>query len=287
MDSGADGWLDAGGGYQLGVREGRIVARNAKGKELASVPKELKGGDLHASLVEALDWLEAHSRSCQEQAELWMLRSLPVPTALLRSVWEDEAWRSVLENLVVSAGGEVGLLKGVGPQGLGLVNLDGDSRWYTGEVVAIPHPILLAELDDWRQFLVEAGLRQGLSQLYRETFVPTPSEPEASAVDQWSGAEFDRLMIAIGEARRGGWRVRGGSACCAVHEGGRMVEARYDLGEGDPAYETTTGSLWWADTEGRALLLKDVGPVAWSEGMRMAAAIHAKRKVEEKEADDV
>lgn len=287
MEPGADGWLDAGGGYQLGVRDGRIVARNAKGKELASVPKELKAGEQHTSLVEALEWLEAHARSCREQVELWMLRSLPVPTAVVRAVWADEAWRGVLENLVVTAEGEAGLLKGVGAEGLGLVSLDGDSRWFGGERVAIPHPILLAELDDWRQFLVEAGLRQGLSQLYRETFVPTPGEPDATSVDQWSGAEFERLMIAIGEARRGGWRVRGGAACCAVYEGGRMVEARYDLGEGDPAYETTTGELWWADAEGRALALREVGPVAWSEGMRMAATIHAKRKVEEKEDEDV
>jgi hypothetical protein len=36
----------------------------------------------------------------------------------------------------------------------------------------------------------------------------------------------------------------------------------------------------WTDSAGRALKLGQVGPVAWSEGMRMAAALYAGRVVE-------
>jgi hypothetical protein len=40
------------------------------------------------------------------------------------------------------------------------------------------------------------------------------------------------------------------------------------------------------DAEGRCLPMKAVGPVAWSEGMRMAASIYKKRTVEEKQDDE-
>ncbi len=52
---------------------------------------------------------------------------------------------------------------------------------------------------------------------------------------------------------------------------------------GEPYYddETTTGALSWHDEDGRAVALTKVGPVAWSEGMRMAAALYAGRKIEE------
>ena len=49
----------------------------------------------------------------------------------------------------------------------------------------------------------------------------------------------------------------------------------------NPMYETTTGDLSWVDDKQRPLAVADVPPVAYSEGMRMASLIYAKRKVEE------
>ena len=218
-----------------------------------------------------------------------MLRSLPVPAAVLIAVWADPAWRVLLENtvLISDGDGEPGLLRGADPsRGLGLVTLDGDTRWVIPTTVHLPHPILLAELDEWRDLVAGLGVQPSLGQLFRETFVrsTTTTTAEDTTVDEWEGAEFDRLAIAIQVARSGGWRVRAGAACAAVHEGGRVIEARYDLGEGDPAYETTTGSLHWVDPTGATLRLAEVGPVAWSEGMRMAATIYKQRKVDDEQA---
>lgn len=284
----ADGFFDAGGGYALGLHEGRIVARNAKGRTLASVPKELKEGDAYTLLQDALDLLDAHAAECRDTVESWMLRTLPVPRAVIGAVWADAAWRTLLENTVVTAasteGGAAGLLRGVdAARGLGVVTLDGDTVWITDETVRVPHPILLDELDDWRALLAEANLTQGLSQLFRETFPRPVADLDDTSIEEWSGGEFTLLAAAMGEARKGGWRVRGGAACCATWEGGRLVEARYDLGEGDPMYETTTGSLVWVDAEGVTLPVGQVGAVAWSEGMRMAATIYKKRVVETQE----
>lgn len=278
-----DGWIDGQNGYALSVVDGKIVARNAKGKVLASVPKELKELEPYQALSDALELLEAHEAECRETVEGWMLKSLPVPAAVIAAVWADEAWRSFLENTVVSSSGGEGILRGVGPKGLGVVTLDGDSTWIQDESVQIPHPILLAELDEWRSLLAELGMRQGLSQLFRETFVRPAEKGDETYVEEWSGGEFDLLAAAMNVARKGGWRVRAGAAICATLEGGRVVEARYELGEGDPMYETTTGSLSWTGPDGETLTLKEVGPVAWSEGMRMAATIYKKRKIEEKE----
>lgn len=286
------GWIDAGNGYALGIRDERVVARNSKGKVLGSVPKELKEGEAFLQLAEALDLLEHHAEECRDTVEMWMLRSLPVPRSVIVAVWPDPAWRRLLENTVLVTDTAAGILRGVDPdKGLGVVTLDGDTVWIDVQAVHLPHPILLDELDDWRALLAEVKLTQGLSQLFRETFAKPASKADSTAdttVEEWSGAEFAMLAQAMGVARKGGWRVRGGAACCSTWEGGRIVEARYDLGEGDPMYETTTGSLFWVDPEGATLRLDEVGPVAWSEGMRMASAIHRQRKVETKEdgADD-
>jgi hypothetical protein len=80
--------------------------------------------------------------------------------------------------------------------------------------------------------------------------------------------------------------VRGGSATCPVWENGRLMEARYWIGADSPEYESYTGELLFTDDRERGVPIRDVGPVAFSEGMRMAAAIYAKRVVKEDDASD-
>ena len=215
-----------------------------------------------------------------------MLRSLPVPRAVLAAVWADTAWRGPLEGLVVSAAGTQGILRAVDPaKGVGVVDLDGETRWLQPETLEIPHPILLAELDDWRSLVAELGAAQGTAQLFRETF-PKPAEPKGARVDTFAGGEFDLLAQVNNVARKLGYRVSGGCAVCRVWEAGGLVEARYYIGDGDPMYETSTGDLFWVDARQRTLDLAAVGAVAYSEGMRMAGAIHAKRKIEKQEDND-
>jgi hypothetical protein len=66
-----------------------------------------------------------------------------------------------------------------------------------------------------------------------------------------------------------------------VRDAGRSTEASVWIGEPYWDGDTETGNLTWHDQEGRLLRLREVGPVAWSEGMRMAAALYAGRTVEE------
>lgn len=289
------GWLDAGKGYQLGIRDGALVARK-EGKPLGAVPKPVKDGPTGERLTAALDFLEDHARACVQTVETWMLRTLAVPRGVLEQVIADDAWRAVLTDawvVPVAPSGAVdreagGFFRGVDPaRGIGVVDRGGETAWLAADTVLLPHPVLLDEVDDLRQMAVEIGAQQGLSQLFRETFVrPTTPPEDPQAIAAYRNGEFGMLSQAYGVAKRFGYRVIGGAAACRVLENGRMVEARFDLGDGDPMDSTTTGDLTWVDDKQRPLAVVDVPPVAFSEGMRMASQIYAKRKLEEKESDD-
>ncbi len=275
------GWIDAGGGYQLTLDAGKLVARS-KTKRLTAVPKELKNGEAADQLLALRDWLAEHDRACIAQIELWMLRSLAVPAAVLRAVWDDPAWRAPLENAIVVAAEReprAGLLRGVDARrGVGVVDLDGETAWLDTDRIAIPHPILIAELDSWRELVTQLGVSQGIAQLHRETY-PRPPGLTAAEIDQFEHGTFAMLMHATGKARALGYPVRGGFATCRVWDAGIASEARYWIGAGSPDGETVTGLLGWVDDRERARPAAEVGPVAFSEGMRMASAIYAARVV--------
>jgi hypothetical protein len=284
------GWLDAGKGYALAIRDGKLVAQK-DGKALGSVPKPIKNGPVGDRLDSAIDFLEDHAVNCRTTVESWMLRTLPVPRGVLAAVIADEAWRSVLNDawiVPVDNAGKADRAAGGffrsadAKKGIGTVDRDGETVWIDAASVLVPHPILLDELDDLRSLATEIGVSQGLPQLLRETFAFTTAPEDPTSISTYAGGEFAVMNTAIQLAKRLGYRVSGGSAVCRVLERGKLVEARYDLGDGDPMYETTTGDLSWVDDKQRQLAVADVPPVAYSEGMRMASLIYAKRKVEEK-----
>jgi hypothetical protein len=288
------GWMDAGSGFELGIRDGTLVARK-DGKDLRSVPKALKEGPLGERLASTLDFLEDHARSCLQTVETWILRSLPVPRGVLEQIFVDDTWRAILKDAwVVPVGAGAldreagGFFRGVDPKkGIGVVDRGGETSWLAASTVLIPHPVLLDEIDDLRQMAVEIGAQQGVSQLFRETFARPATPPEdPMAIEAFANGKFGMLNGAIGLAKRLGYRVTGGAAVCRVLERGRMVEARYEIGDGDPMDSTTTGNLTWVDDKQRPIAVVDVPPIAFSEGMRMAGKIFAKRKLEKEDSDD-
>jgi hypothetical protein len=288
---GEPGWIDAGDGYALALEAGKLVACNAKGKRLSAVPRPLRDGEVAEQLEALRDWLAEHDRACRATVEQWMLRSLPVPRAVLEQVWDDPAWRTPLENAVVvavdAAGrpdpGSAGLFRGVGSRGVGVVDLEGETAWLAAERIAIPHPILLPELDAWRELVTQLGAAQGVSQLHRETHARPPGLT-GHAIDRFAEGKFAMLIHAAGKARSLGYKVTGGFAVCPVWDGGAITEARYWIGAEAPDAETRTGQLSWVDHGERGLPIAAVGPVAFSEGMRMASAIYAARIVDKERA---
>jgi hypothetical protein len=276
------GWIDAGKGYALALRDGKLVCRNARGQILASVPKAVRDGEVGERLVAMAEWLDTHARECVEAVESWMLRALPAPRLALEEAWEDPAWRAALENaVVVPEGGAAGFFRGVDrARGVGAVNLDGETEWTNAPTVLFAHPIALADLDEYRAMAVELSLEQGIRQLFRETFrKPAELHPDATSVADFCGGHFEQLNHALGLCRRLGYRVAGGSAVTRVLEGGKVFEARFWIGAEDPMAETVTDALVWVEGKGRVLPVREVGTVAFSEGMRMASAIYAGRAV--------
>src|SRR5689334_13097125 len=258
------GWIDAGKGYAVTLDGDKLVARNAKGQKLSSVPKDIKDSDAAEQLGALKDWLVQHARECAATVDTWMLRSLPVPRATLQQVWDDPAWRAPLENAVVFAapGGVAdyrrgGFFRGVDvKKGVGVVDVDGETTWLLdADQIVIPHPILIPELDAWRELATQLAIAQGIQQLLRETHArPAAPEPGATSVNTYSDGKFAMLMQVIGKTRSLGYRVRGGYAACAVWEGGAVTEARYWIGADSPDSETYTGDLSWVD--GRERLIK-------------------------------
>ena len=279
--------LDLGDGP---AAKGRLRARSAggKGKVLRSVPKVARDSATGEQLRSLRDALARHEQSCAETVERWMLGSLPVPTDVLVGVWDDPAWQRPLRDAVVTTataegtvdpGGATGFLRAVdGERGLGIVDLDGDTGWLRDAVVVIPHPVMLADLDELREFAVELGIEQGLLQLLRETH-PKPADTEVgtTSLSTWADGHFAELRHATARAAAAGFRVRGGYATCRAVDDGVLTDARFWLGADSPDADAWTGDLVWVGGDERARPLGDVGPVAWSEGCRMASLIYAGR----------
>jgi hypothetical protein len=289
------GWVDGGKGYQLTIRDGDIIARK-DGTELQGIPKPIKDGDAIDQLEAACTFINDHAQNCIQTVEMWMLRSLPVPRKVLEAVLDDDYWRTALiDTWIVPVDKSLkadpasgGFLRAVDrSKGVGVVDRDGETTWIDTDTIIVPHPVLLDAVDDLRAMAVELGVKQGISQLYRETFVKPKVAPEdPTAISEFEGGEFAVLNTAIQLAKRMGYRVTGGQAVCRILERGKFVEGRYYLGDGDPMYETTTGELGWVDDKQKTINVLDVPSVSYSEGMRMASLIFAKRKIEKEGEDD-
>jgi hypothetical protein len=283
------GWLSAGDGYEVALVEGRVAVRatsgRAAGRQLKALPRALRDHPEVDRLRRFAEWLDRHAAACAAQVDTWMVSSLPVPTGLLARVWPDEAWQSALRDLAVVGDDpdEVGFLRGATESGeLRLVNLDGETVRMAPRTVTLPHPVLLPDLDDVREFASELGLVQRVEQIHRAIW-RRPGDLDAAAreVRDFTGGSFRSRFALAARASSLGYRVSGGYATARVRDCGGTVEACVWIGE--PYWESAveTGALTWQDPDGRALPLREVGPVAWSEGMRMAAALYAGRVIEE------
>lgn len=283
-------WLEAENGYSLTIDNGVIRARNSKGKELKSVPAAVKKTDTYAELDNLLVFLKAHDAECGSQVETWLLRSLPVPTRVIAEVWADEAWRSWLYDLVVRPLGEpeqIGFLRDAtvvdGRPRLGIVDMDGETTTIDAEEIEIPHPVLLDDVEDVREFAADLGVEQRFDQLHRAVYERPDPLPDQSvtSLDTWSDGHFEQLRFAVGRARSAGFAVKGGYAVARIYEGDCLVEANYWIGGGEwPEDEVWTEELFWA-VDSQPIPVCEVGPVAYSEGVRMASLIFAGRTVGE------
>ncbi|MGW1720410.1 DUF4132 domain-containing protein [Streptomyces sp. NPDC002156] len=252
-------WLTAGDGYEVAlVRDHPEVQR----------------------LRRLAEWLQRHTAACLAQVDAWISSSLPVPTELVARVWPDEVWRSALRDLVVvgDAPDEVGFLRDATESGeLRVVNLDGETVRLSPRTVTLPHPVLLPDLEELREFATGQGIVQRVEQIHRAVWrKPANLYGDGTEVTDFAGASFGSPYALAASL---GYRTTGGYTICRMRDGQRTVDAC--LWTGSYEYSTQSGALFWGDRDGRALRLREIGPVAWSEGTRIAAALHAGRVIEE------
>jgi uncharacterized protein DUF4132 len=288
------GWLPAGDGYEIALVEGRVAARStggrAQGRQLKTLPKVLKEHPEVERLRRLSEWLDRHAAACLAQVDAWMVSSLPVPTALLARVWADEAWRVALRDLVVVGDDpdRAGFLRDASAEGeLRVVDLDGETVRLSPDTVTLPHPVLLSDLEELREFAAELGVTQRVEQIHRATWIKPgnlaagTAPGDGSEVKEFAGGKFTSRFGLAARATQLGYRVSGGYATCRARDGVEGVEAAVWIGEPYWDGESETGALSWSAADGRRLTLSQVGPVAWSEGMRMAAALYAGRVIEQ------
>jgi Domain of unknown function (DUF4132) len=283
-------WMQTESGYGLTLIDNKLVCRNAKGKTLASIPAAVKDDPVAIDLRGLAEWLGGHEKECRERVDAWMLRSLPIPRALISSVWADSAWQSALRDCAIAVVDDngldmkrVGLLREATDDGVGVVDLDGNTKRWACDRIAIPHPVLLPDLDDWREFTAELNVQQVVPQLFRETHVRPRLDDVPISVNTFSGGKYAELRHVQGRSSSHGYSVSGGFAVCRVWEDSELVEARLWIGSDSPESETETGDLYWVNSEGEQLKGSAIGPVAWSEGNRMGADLFAGRVIEKEE----
>jgi hypothetical protein len=285
------GWLAAGDTYEVALVEGRVVARSAsatpagEGKRERTLPAELQDRPEVVELQRLAEWLDRHAAECVAQVDNWMVSSLPVPTGLLARVWPDEAWRAALRDIVVVGEGpdEIGFLRDADESdGLRVVTPDGGTVRLTPRTVTMPHPVLLPQLEELRALADELGVVQGVEQIHRAIW-PAPGETDGGGTDvvtEFAGAEYRSWFHLSARATSLGYQVSGSRIVGRVRDAGRVYTAAVGMSDPYTEEKAWTGGLSWnlGDAH-RRLPLREVGPVAWSEGMRMAAALHAGRTV--------
>lgn len=284
------GWLAAGDTYEVALVEGRVVARSRSASaespsgRAGAVPEEIRDRPEVQELQWFAEWLEWHAAECAAQADSWMVSSLPVPTGLLARLWPDEAWQSALRDIVVVGDDpdEVGFLRDADDSGdLWVVNLDGETVRLTLRTVTMPHPVLLPDLEELRAFAAELGVVQGVEQIHRATWhKPDGIDGGTDAITEFADAEYRSWFHLSARATSLGYKISGSGVVDRIRDAGRIVTASVGMSNPYTEEKAWTGRLTWSDEDGhRRLPLTEVGPVAWSEGMRMAAALHAGRTV--------
>ncbi|GAA3486098.1 DUF4132 domain-containing protein [Streptomyces cremeus] len=269
----------------------RIRCRNAAGRELKKLPPALKKQAAVLELAALGDWLADHAADARTRVETWMVRSLPVPAALIRAVWSDPYWQRALRYAVVAPyrAGEVsraGLLTGIGPDHtLRVASPEGEFT-LTDTVLTFPHPVLLdprgtGRLDRWLDLLDTFGGEQHIEQLHRTVWVrpdATPGHREARRHgiaafrngDYSNGARFERVITPHGG------RISGETAHFRVLVAGHTYDMRLDLRYQGPESPVSVNHCFWDDARERTGLgaYDTVPRVAWSEGIRMLADVY-------------
>lgn len=283
-------WIDA-GEYQFLLDGEEILARNAKGKQLKTVPAKARKLPEFEQLDALRTALSQHRQTCIATVSAWFLNGQTIPTRVISAVWPDPAWQAMLKDAILNFDGSIGLLRDTTADSLSLVDLDGETVNVPvddNSVISLPHPILMEDLSDWREFAVELGVHQGFDQLFRDTY-PKPADEagQREVLGKYSGGEYEKTNVLVGRSRGGGFTVDfeegvGGVSLDVVEPGvENNAEITATLEVIDSYEESASLGALYFTRDGRSVPAEEVGPVAWSEGVRMAEFVFSGRTIKD------
>jgi hypothetical protein len=265
------GWIKIATGHELtveGTRRPVLACRTTAGRVLAKVPANVRKDPAAVRLAALRDRLGEHARAVHDRVESWMVRSLPVPAEVFAAVWDDPVWRETLTDLVIAP-----IVDDV--PDLGRCALLREGAWTGADTFAIPHPLLLGdELLSWKR----RYLTQVVEQVRRQVWTRPASMDRTFGVVEIPWAHYDSGAALERRVHELGGRVTGDRARFTVH-------APEPLGVEIDLY--WSGPMSPASVEGMRFTAggREIGDIAWSEGVRMLMALYADRTVDETEPE--
>lgn len=267
-DDASQHWLPT-GTYLLRLAGDTIIAADADGHPLPAVPAAATTHEVYEHLDARRAFLAHHAATCRDTVRDWFNTGVAVPVSVLTAVWPDDAWQDALTDVVLTDGTVTGVLRHADPDALHLMDLDGNSVTVARTDAAtarIPHPITLTHLSTWRELAVD----QSIDQLCREiTHKPAGAQEQATRLRAYRHARYERAGHLIGRARTAGFTATLSAVSTQVTEDGRWVTAELGVTAYLPDEYATLGELSFR-TDHTPLTPADVGPIAWSEAIRMA-----------------
>lgn len=267
--------------------ETKLTWRNADGKELKSVPKQVR--EEHQ---EALKSLKSQQKDIENARKATVARLEASWIDCLD--WDFEEWRTLFEKHPVRrqithsliwqlANGETtisGLPSDggwIGPEGTQINSLEGArvSLWHP--LNCDPEAVL-----SWRRNIIQAGVTQPIKQVYREVYVLTEAERQTEVYSNRFSAHILRShqFKALCDAR--GWRFN----LMGAHFDGHNIPVRSlpslglnaeytvevvddgQAGESGIALHIATGQVRFIDSENNGVPLTELAPIIFSELMR-------------------
>ncbi|MFI7439726.1 DUF4132 domain-containing protein [Nonomuraea indica] len=265
------GWITLATGHELtveGTLRPLLACRTAAGRVLAKVPANVRKDPAGVRLAALRDRLGEHARAVHDRVESWMVRSLPVPAAVFAAVWDDPVWRETLTDLVIAPIVE-------GAPDLGRCALLREGAWTGADTFAIPHPLLFGdELLTWKG----RYLTQVVEQVRRQVWTRPASMDRAFGVVEIAGASYESGAAFERRVHELGGRIKGDKARFTVHAP-EPVGVELDL--------YWSGPMSPASVEGMRFIAggREIGDIAWSEGIRILMALDADRTVDETEPE--
>ena len=158
--------------------------------------------------------------------------------------------------------GDTGLLRDVSDGHLHLADLDGEEITVPVDEsgsITIPHPAIIADIADWREFAAELGVSQGVDQLFRDIYVkPDDAVGRQRAVRAYTDGRYEKAQVLIGRSRGGGFTTTMQEVSLIVVEDGVEVRISLDIDAWDPWEDGTIGELSFYQ-DGQSLPLEKWG----------------------------